>query len=60
MELVWKAEREEGYVKMKNGREKPEEGRAISKQDEKAMTWGIASEEYEVSELSWDILLKRW
>lgn len=52
MELVWKAEREEGYVKMKNGREKPEEGRAISKQDEKAMTWGIASEEYEVSELS--------
>lgn len=52
MELGWKAERAEGHVKMKNGQVKPREGRAISKQGEKAMTWGIASEEHEVSELS--------
>lgn len=60
MELGWKAERAEGHVKMKNGQVKPREGRAISKQGEKAMTWGIASEEHEVSELSWGVLLKRW
>lgn len=60
MELGWKAERAEGCVKMKNGWVKPGEGRTIPKKGEKAATGGIATEEHEVSELSWDVLLRRW
>lgn len=60
MELGWKAERAEGCVKMKNGWVKPGEGRTIPKQGEKAATGGIPSEEHEVSQLPWDVLLRRW